>query len=66
MRSLVGGVRVVPGEVRLDIQMRTLPAVGVPRHSNSACGLVAGARYAPLQIEMRPMWRFVAGLRKVA
>jgi hypothetical protein len=34
--------------------------------ANSTCGLVAGARYEPLQIEMRPIERFVAGLRRVA
>jgi len=44
VRAFVGGVSVVPGEARLDIQMRTLPAVGVLQHSNSAGGLVAGAR----------------------
>ena len=60
------GVTVVPGDVRLDVQMRTLPAVGVLRHSDSTYGLVAGARYEPLQIEMRPMERFVAGLMLVA
>jgi hypothetical protein len=66
VRAFVGGVSVVPGEARLDVQMRTLPAVGVLRHSNSACGLVAGARYVPLQIEMRPVERFLAGVRTAA
>ena len=28
--------------------------------------LVAGARYVPLQIEMKPVARFVAGLTKAA
>ena len=66
VRAFVGGVSVVPGEARLDIQMRTLPAVGVLRHSNSACGLVAGARYEPVQIEMRPLDRYLAGLPRAA
>ena len=33
---------------------------------NSTCGLVAGARYEPLQIDMKPMERFLAGLRRAA
>jgi len=66
MRAFVGGVSVVLGEARLDVQMRTLPAVGVLRRSNSVRGLVAWARYEPLQIELRPMERFVLGLRRAA
>ena len=66
VRPFVGGVSVVPGEARLDVRMRSLPAVGVLRRLISACGLVAGARYEPLQIEMRPLNRYLAGLRKAA
>ncbi len=66
VRAFVAGVSVVPGEARLDVQMRTLPAVGSVLPTNSACGLVAGARYTPLQIEMMPVERFLAGLWKVA
>ena len=66
VRAFVGRVNVVPGEARLDIQMRTLPALGTLLHANSTCGLVAGARYEPLQIEMRPVERFLAGLRRAA
>ena len=66
VRAFVGSVSVVPGEARLDVQMRALPAVGVLQPANSTCGLVAGARYEPLQIEMRPMERFLAGLRRAA
>ena len=66
MRAFVGGVSVVPDEARLDIQMRTLPAVGVLRHSNSACELVAGARYEPVQIELRPLNLYVAGFQRAA
>jgi hypothetical protein len=66
VRAFVGGVSVVPGEARLDVRMRTLPAVGALRPANSACGLVAGARYVPVQIEMRPLNRYLAGLLRVA
>jgi hypothetical protein len=53
----------VPGEARLDVQMRTIPA---PGHADSTCGLVAGDRYEPLQIEMKPLNRYLAGLRWAA
>ena len=66
IRSFVGSVSVVPHDARLDVQMRTLPAVGALQHANSTCGLVAGARYEPVQIEMWPMERFLAGLRRAA
>jgi len=60
------GVRVVPDDALLEMQMRTLPTVGSLLPADSTCGLVAGARYVPLQIEIRPIERFVAGLRRVA
>jgi hypothetical protein len=63
VRAFVGGVSVVPDEARLDVQMRTLPAMG---DANSTCRLVSGARYEPVQIELRPLERFVAGFRRVA
>jgi hypothetical protein len=66
IRSFVGSVSVVPGDARLDVQMRTLPAVGSLLPANSTCGLVAGARYEPVQIVLRPVERFLAGLRMVA
>jgi hypothetical protein len=66
VRAFVGGVSVVPGEARLDIQMRTLPAIGSLLPANSTCGLVAGARYEPVRIEMRPVRKFLAGLRRAA
>ena len=66
VRAFVGGVSVVPGEARLDIQMRTLPVVGSLLPANSTCGLVAGARYEPVQIEMKPVERFLAGLARAA
>ena len=49
---------------RLDVLL------GTARNRNGAeqsvGKLVAGARYVPLQIEMRPMERFLAGVRRVA
>jgi hypothetical protein len=66
VRAFVGGVNVIPGEARLDIQMRTLPAVGTLQPGDSACRMVAGARCEPVQIELRPMERFLAGLRRAA
>jgi hypothetical protein len=63
VRAFVGGVSVVPAEARLDVQMRTIPALGA---ANFTCGLVAGARYEPLQIEMRPLNRYLAGLQRAA
>ena len=47
VRAFVGGVSVVPGEARLDVQMRKLPVVGSLLPANSACGLVAGAGFEP-------------------
>jgi DNA invertase Pin-like site-specific DNA recombinase len=63
VRAFVGGVRVVPGDALLEVQMRTLPTLS---DANSTCGLVAGARYEPVQIELRPLERFVAGLKRAA
>ena len=66
VRAFVAGVSVVPAQASLDVQMRTLPAIGALSAANSACGLVAGARYESVQIEMRPVERFLAGLQRVA
>ena len=66
MRAFVGGASVVPEEARLDIRMRTLPEIGSLRPSNSACGLVAGARYEPVQMKLEPLDRYLAGWRKAA
>jgi hypothetical protein len=43
--------------------MKKFPDV-VP--GNFTCEMVAGARYEPVQIEMRPMERFVVGLKRAA
>ena len=47
LSAFVGGVSVVPGEGRLDVRRRTLPAIGTLRSANSTCGLVAGAGFEP-------------------
>jgi len=66
VRAFLGGVTVVLGEGRLDVRMRTLPELGALLPSNSTVGLVAGARYEPVPIEMKPVGRFLAGLKRVA
>jgi hypothetical protein len=66
VRAFVGGVRVAPGDALLEVQMRTLPTVGSLLPANSTCGLVAGARYVPVQIEMKPLNRYLAGLQRAA
>jgi hypothetical protein len=63
VRAFIGGITVRPDTGVLDLQMRNLPVLG---KGNSTCELVAGARFVPLQIEMRPMERFLAGLSRVA
>jgi hypothetical protein len=42
VRAFVAGVSVVPGDARLDVQMRTLPAVMTLQPGNSACRMVVG------------------------
>ena len=66
VRAFVAGVSVVPGDARLDVQMRTLPAVGSLLPANSTCGLVAGARYEQVQMNLQPLNRYLAGLRWAA
>ena len=66
VRAFVGGVSVIPGEARLDVQMRTLPTVGSLLPANSTCGLVAGARYEQVQMNLQPPNRYLAGLRWAA
>ena len=66
MSAFVGGISVVLGDARLDVQMRTLPVVGNLLPANSACQMVAGARYTPLQMKLTPLNRYLAGLRWAA
>ena len=63
VRAFFGGITLRPDTGVLDLQMKELPGL-VP--GNFACDVVAGARYERLQIEMTPMERFLAGLRRVA
>jgi len=62
VRAFITGITVRPDEARLDLVVNQLPSL----NANSSVGLVAGARYVPLQIEMRPMERFLAGPRRAA
>ena len=56
IRAFIAGVTVVPEKARLDLQVRTLPAV---LDADSTCLMVAGARYEPLQMNLEPPERFV-------
>ncbi|MBZ5639079.1 MAG: zinc ribbon domain-containing protein [Acidobacteriia bacterium] len=47
VRAFVGGVKVMPEEARLELEMRRFPAVALPRPGNSACQVVAGAGFEP-------------------
>jgi hypothetical protein len=47
----------------LDLQMKKLPVLGT---GNFTGEMVAGARYEPLQIVLRPLDRYLAGLRTAA
>ena len=62
VRAFISGVTVRPDEARLDLVVSQLPSL----NANSSLGLVAGARYVPLQIEMRPLETYLAGLRRAA
>jgi hypothetical protein len=55
------GVR--PDTGVLDLQMKKFPELG---SGSFTCEMVAGARYEPIQIEMKPTERFLAGLQRVA
>jgi hypothetical protein len=63
VRAFIGGITVRPDTGVLDLQIKKLPVL-VP--GNFTCEMVAGARYEPVQIEMRPMERFVVGLKRAA
>jgi hypothetical protein len=57
IRAFISGITVRPNKGRLDLMVNQLPSL----NAKSSVGLVAGARYVPLQIEMRPMERFLRG-----
>jgi len=50
VHAFIGGVTVDPENARLDIQVRPLPLRGT---ANSSVGVVAGARYVPVQVELQ-------------
>ena len=62
VHAFITGVTVQPDHGRLDLQVRTLPIL----NGDSSVGMVAGAHYEPLQMNLEPHGRFVAGLRSVA
>jgi hypothetical protein len=62
VNAFISRVTVQPDERRLDLEVRTLPVL----YPNSSVGVVAGARYEPVQMTLEPAERFVAGLRRVA
>ena len=56
VQAFIEGITVQPDNNRLDLRIRTLPALG-----NSPVSMVAGARYEPLQMNLEPPERFIAG-----
>ncbi len=60
IRAFVAGIKIVPEKLRLDLQIRKIPAT-LPQPGNSTCLMVAGARYEPVQKNLEPAERFVAG-----
>jgi hypothetical protein len=62
LRAFISGITVRPDEARLDLMVNPIPVLS----ANSSVGLVAGARYEPLQMEMKPVERFLAGFRRAA
>jgi hypothetical protein len=68
VRAFVGGVNVVPADARLELLMHKIPSVTQLLPGNSTCGMVAGARYVPLQVKLHPAKRYVVatGARRLA
>jgi hypothetical protein len=58
VRAFVVGVTVQPEEIRLDLQIRKIPTLAPGK---STCGMVAGARYEPLQMNLEPAERYIVG-----
>jgi len=63
IRAFVTGVTVVPEKTRIDFRIRQLSAVW---QEDSSVGVVAGARCEPVQMNLEPLERFLAGLRGAA
>jgi hypothetical protein len=61
VRAFIAGITVVPEALRLDLQVRRIPAL-LGANGNSTCLVVAGARYEPVQKNLEPAERFLAGL----
>jgi hypothetical protein len=61
--AFIGGITVRPDTGALDLQLKEFPTSGA---GDFTCEMVAGARYEPLQIEMKQVEKFLAGLRRVA
>jgi hypothetical protein len=49
MHAFVAGITVHPDEERLDVLMRKIPAMALPRPGDSSVGMVAGAGFEPVQ-----------------
>jgi hypothetical protein len=52
--------------IELSAKSNSLAAYFYALPTGCSFELVAGARYEPVQIELRPLERFMAGLRKAA
>ena len=63
VRAFIGGITVHPDTGVLDVRIKKFPELVA---GNFTCDVVAGARYEPVQIELRPLERFLAGLRRAA
>ena len=63
LRLAITEVTVRPDAGVLELQIEKFPALGM---GNFTCEMVAGARYEPVQIELGPLERFVARVRRVA
>jgi len=63
VRAFIGGMTIRPDTAVLDVQMKKFPALG---KENFTCEMVAGARYEPVQIELKPWggsWQGCGGRR---
>jgi hypothetical protein len=58
VRSFIEGIVVQPDKLRLDLQIRKIPAL---EPGNSTCLMVAGARYEAVQIDLEATSHLVVG-----
>jgi hypothetical protein len=62
VRAFIEGIVVQPDKLRLDLQIRKIPAL---EPGNSTCLMVAGARYEAVQMDLNaPSQLFVAKHRR--